>query len=271
VSETAACVPSNVKVATYQFTDSVGASALPAPEEHDVHVWHALADPAGLEISCLQPLLSEEENIRAARFRFEKNRNEFVVSRGMLRRLLGCYLGVSPRNICFAYSSYGKPSMAVPRGQLALSFKASHSDGMVVCAFDRKHRVGIDVEKVRQDCNVEEVAERFFSVAERDALRSLRAHEKHDAFFRCWTRKEAYIKARGEGLSLPLHGFDVSLLPGKPAALLSTRPDANAAARWSLHDLIVGSGYAAALVVELPYAPLRSPISLEAETGSLRS
>jgi len=271
VSEMPVCVQANVKVATYQFTDFVGASALPAPEEHDVHVWHALAGPAGLDVSRLQPLLSEEENIRAARFRFEKNRNEFVVSRGMLRLLLGCYLGVSPRKICFAYSSYGKPKMAVPRGELDLSFNVSHGDGAVLCAFAREHRVGVDVEKVRKDFNVEEVAERFFSVAERDALRNLRAHEKHDAFFRCWTRKEAYIKARGEGLSLPLHDFDVSLLPGKPATLLSTRPDANEAARWSLHDLLVGPGYAAALVVELQRVSLRAPISPEAETSSLRS
>jgi 4'-phosphopantetheinyl transferase len=271
VSRTAVCSRAKVKVATYQFTDSVGTSTLPAPEERDVHVWHALADPAILEISRLQQLLSEEENIRAARFRFEKNRNEFVVSRGMLRLLLGLYLGVSPRNVCFAYSLHGKPSMAVPRGELALSFNLSHSDGIVVCAFTREQQVGVDVEKVRQDFNVGEVAERFFSVAERDALRSLRAHEQHEAFFRCWTRKEAYIKARGEGLSLPLHDFDVSLLPGELAALLNTRPDASEAARWSLHDLFVGPGYAAALVVEVPYVSLRAPIGAETKAGNLRS
>jgi len=126
---------------------------------------------------------------------------------------------------------------------------------MVVCAFARDRGVGVDVEKVRRDFNVEEIAERFFSVAERDALRGIPVHEKHEAFFRCWTRKEAYIKARGEGLSHPLHQFDVSLTPKDAAALLATRPDCIEAARWLLRDLPVTSGYLAALAVEAETTP----------------
>ncbi len=255
MSKVAVLVQADVRVEMCEFSDSVGASAIAVPGEHDVHIWHTLADPEHLDVRRLQQLLSEDENIRAARFGFEKSRNEFVVSRGMLRLLLGCYLGVSSGCVRFTYSPHGKPSMVVPLGEFAPSFSISHSDGMVVCAFARDRGVGVDVEKVRRDFNVEEIAERFFSVAERDALRGIPVHEKHEAFFRCWTRKEAYIKARGEGLSHPLHQFDVSLTPKDAAALLATRPDCIEAARWLLRDLPVTSGYLAALAVEAETTP----------------
>jgi 4'-phosphopantetheinyl transferase len=117
-------------------------------------------------------------------------------------------------------------------------------------AVARGREVGIDLEFIRRDLEVEQIAERFFSRQEIATLRALPADLRRDAFFLCWTRKEAYIKARGEGLSLPLDQFDVSLIPGEPAALLSTRPDSDEALRWSLQELPLGSGYVAALAVE---------------------
>jgi 4'-phosphopantetheinyl transferase len=117
-------------------------------------------------------------------------------------------------------------------------------------AVARGREIGIDLEFMRCDLEVEEIAERFFSRRETATLRALPTDLRKYAFFLCWTRKEAYIKARGEGLSLPLNQFDVSLIPGEPAALLSAQPDSDEALRWSLHEMTIASGYVAALAVE---------------------
>jgi 4'-phosphopantetheinyl transferase len=117
-------------------------------------------------------------------------------------------------------------------------------------AVTRAREVGIDVELIRSDLKIEQIAERFFSHHEIATLRALPTELRQSAFFRCWTRKEAYIKATGKGLSLPLDQFEVSLTPGEPAALLSTQPDPNEAQRWSLRELTPAPGYAAALAVE---------------------
>ncbi len=126
----------------------------------------------------------------------------------------------------------------------------SHSHGVALYAVTRDREVGIDLEFIRRDLEVEQIAERFFSRRETATLRALPTALREYAFFLCWTRKEAYIKARGEGLSLPLDQFDVSLIPGEPAALLSTQPDSDEALRWSLQELTLASGYVAALAVE---------------------
>jgi len=125
----------------------------------------------------------------------------------------------------------------------------------VLLAFAEGRQVGIDVEKLRRDFATSEIAERFFSIAEREALRALPQDQRHEAFFRCWTRKEAFIKALGEGLSHPLDQFDVSLAPGGPAVLLATRPDAQEAKRWKLWNIYVPGDYAAALAAEANGSP----------------
>ena len=131
-----------------------------------------------------------------------------------------------------------------------LDFNLSHSAGIVLLAFARRRRIGIDIEAVRRDFSTTEIAERFFSPAERTALRQLPHGQRHQAFFRCWTRKEAFIKALGEGLSHPLDQFDVNLAPGEPAVLLATRPDATEAGRWALWNVPTAGNYAAALAIE---------------------
>ncbi len=243
-----------------QFAIPGDSSRLHPPGEREAQVWiGSVASAAGC-IGQFQELLSDDENARASKFRFEKNRHEFVVGRGMLRTLLASYLDTSAAKLRFTYSEHGKPRLHDAEKNGTLTFNLSHSDGVILCAFARDHKIGVDVEKMREDFSVEEIAERFFSDGERNTLRTVPVEHRRQAFFNCWTRKEAYIKARGEGLALPLHQFDVSLSPGQPAALLSTRPDTDEASRWWLHDLEVSRGYAAALAVKIGL-----------DTGKLRS
>jgi 4'-phosphopantetheinyl transferase len=226
-----------------------------ALRERAVHVWQGrLDDYPQAEVPRLEKVLSDDEEQRAARFHFEKNRNEFILSRGWLRVLLGQYLGVPPAELVFTYSAHGKPGIGVP-AMAPLGFNVSHTDGMVVFAFAWKRKIGIDIEKPREDVDVEELAERFFSSAEKQALHMLPPEIRRGAFFRGWTRKEAYIKAIGEGLSHPLHQFDVSLAPEETHALLGTRPDAKEASRWTVRDVPVEPGYVSALAVEINPTP----------------
>ena len=162
--------------------------------------------------------------------------------------LLGRYLGVPPETLSFDYGPFGKPRLTGLK--TPLQFNASHSGHILLIAIMLDRAIGIDVERIRSNLSVLDIAERFFSPLERAALAALPETLRTNAFFDCWTRKEAYIKARGEGLSLPLNGFDVSFLPGEPAQLLATRPDAAEASRWRLRELDVADGYKAALAVE---------------------
>lgn len=222
----------------------------PALTADEVHVWRARLDPEPSAVALLAATLSADERARAARFRFDRDRVSYVVARGVLREILGHYLHVAPAELRFVYSPHGKPSLdAAPRAS-TLRFNVSHSHGFALYAFASGREVGVDVEYMRPDFAGEEIAERFFSRGEVNTLRGLPRGERLAAFFRCWTRKEAYIKARGEGLSHPLELFDVSLTPGEPAALLATRPDPLEATRWSLEELSCAPGYAASLAVE---------------------
>jgi len=218
-----------------------------APDE--VHVWRASLEQPGSRVGELRALLSPEEGARAARFHFEKDRVHFVVARGVLRTLLGLYLASRPAELSFAYSPFGKPALAHAPGTRPILFNVSHSGGLALYAFTRGREVGVDVEQERADFTGDEIAERFFSAREVEALRAVGHDLRTRAFFNCWTRKEAYIKAVGEGLSRPLDSFAVSLAPGEPAALLYSA-DASETSRWSLRELSPAPGYAAALAVE---------------------
>jgi len=221
--------------------------ALPGDE---VHVWQAALDQNESQIAVYHRTLAADERARAERFHFSADRRRFVVARGTLRAILGVYLNRAPERITFRYSSYGKPELASEEGANQICFNVSHSNGMALYALSCGRQVGVDLECVRSNLEVEQIAERFFSRREVSALQELPAAVRRHAFFLCWTRKEAYIKARGEGLYLPLSQFDVSLTPGAPAALLRTRPDSEEVAHWFLQDLTPElSGYAAALAV----------------------
>ena len=219
----------------------------------EVHVWRASLD---LPASCVQDLqhsLTADELSRAERFCFQKDRQHFVVTRGLLREIVSRYLDVEPGQVRFRYSDYGKPSLAPTSDQTALSFNLARSDRLALYAITRGREIGVDLERIRPVPETEQIAERFFSAHENAAFRTLPAEQKQEAFFTCWTRKEAYIKARGEGLSLPLDQFDVSLVPGEPTILLRTRGKPQEPSRWSVRELMPGPGYVAALAAEGHY------------------
>lgn len=230
--------------------------AWPSPPEKlvlstgEVHVWRiALDAPAG-QVTRLEQVLSVDERERAARFLFERGRRSFCMARGCLRMILGGYLQVEPDKLRFSYTDQGKPYLAGPWGEAGLMFNLSHSHGLALVAAAYDRRVGVDIEHIRQDFAGEPIARRFFSTGEVSTLLALPAEFRKEGFFTCWTRKEAYIKARGEGLSFPLDQFDVTLTPGEPARLLATRPDPDEASRWGLQALDPGPGYQAAVAAE---------------------
>lgn len=213
----------------------------------EVHVWRASLNLAPVRLRELFSVLAPDEVTKAARFHFPKDRNHFVAARGILRSLLGSYLHTDPARLHFSYNSYGKPAIEAAGGEHEIKFNVSHSNGIALLAFIRGREVGVDVEYVRADFACAEVAERFFSPSEVSALRALYAGDFTEAFFNCWTRKEAFIKALGEGLSCPLASFSVSLAPREPAALLSVEGRAEVLSRWFMRELHPWRGYAAAL------------------------
>ena len=219
-------------------------------DNHEVHVWCAALDRDQLSVQRLWPTLAADERARAQRFHFQKDRKRFVVRRGLLRAILGRYQGVEPDRLQFCYGPHGKPELTSDCGGETLCFNLSHSEGLALYAVTRQRRIGVDLEYIRPELVQEEIAERFFSPREVAALRTLSGYMQQQAFFDCWTRKEAYIKAVGEGLSLPLDQFDVSLRPGERVALLRTTWDPQEACRWLLQDSRPGPRYAGALCVE---------------------
>jgi 4'-phosphopantetheinyl transferase len=200
----------------------------------EVHVWSASLEPDTAVLERLEQVLSEDERARARRFRFERDRRRYVAGRGLLRTLLADYLGTVPQGVQLRYGPYGKPCLADSAG---LSFNLAHSGARALYAFGRRMQIGIDLELVRAEPSRELVAEHFFTSAEVAALRSLPSDLQPEAFLRCWTRKEAYIKARGEGVSLPLHDFEVTLSPGEPPALVRTAWSRTEPRDWHLYDL----------------------------------
>jgi 4'-phosphopantetheinyl transferase len=218
--------------------------------DDEVHIWRASLKQPTLHVQTLFRTLTPDERERAGRFHFEKDRDHFTVARGLLRAILGLYLYEAPERLRFTYSSYGKPCLSEQFQTSHLTFNVSHAHEIVVYALTRARNIGVDIEHHRPDVAGEEIAERFFSANEVRALFALPGDQRAQAFFNCWTRKEAYIKARGEGLSHPLDQFDVSLAPGEPAALLETRGDSRELSRWTICAFTTEADYSGALAVE---------------------
>jgi 4'-phosphopantetheinyl transferase len=226
--------------------------ATPQWKEPEVHLWRASLTEPESRLAALKNLLTDDERSRGERFVFADDRNRFICARGILRLILGRYLGRDPSEIRFLYGSHGKPAVA-GQNPSRLSFNLSHSRELALYALAQGREVGVDVEYMKEDRATDAIAERFFSPQEVVALRSLPAAERRRAFFNCWTRKEAYIKGRGQGLSLSLQQFDVSVVPGEPAALLAARDLGNPRTElWALRDVPVEHPYAAAVAVEGP-------------------
>ena len=215
-----------------------------------IHVWSIRLDPAAERVEQLGRSLAADEWQRANRFRFEKHRRQYVVGRGALRALLAAYLGIRPQDVQFTYGPRGKPFLAPPLNAGGLQFNLSNSDELALVGFVLGSEIGVDVEYRRPMPDCEQIAERFFSQSEREALRAIAAPRKEEAFFNCWTRKEAYLKAVGEGLAAPLDSFDVTLAPGDPPRMLALEGDAERAARWWLHHLRPAEDYIGAVAIE---------------------
>jgi 4'-phosphopantetheinyl transferase len=213
--------------------------------KQELHVWRARLDVEPAIVRRLSAHLSQDEIERAERFAFEKDRVSFKVARGILRELLGEYLRQAPATICFETGARGKPAVCTGSETAALRFNVSHSHGLALYAFALEREVGVDVEKIRPQVAFEGIEERYFSAREVRELRALPEALRAEGFFLCWTRKEAYIKARGEGLHIPLESFDVSLTPGALPVLSSGDRE-----KWSLYSLSLGADFAGAVVVE---------------------
>lgn len=230
--------------------------------EGEAQAWHADLDTLPGPEQSWEELLAGDEIERARRFRFDRDRRRFVAGRSLLRLLLSAYLHTNPSEVGFDYSPKGKPSLAGSHAASGIRFNVSHSHEIGLFAFVRGREIGADVEHIRRDFEASAIAERFFSPREREELEQLPPELRHEAFFLCWTRKEAFVKAKGGGLSLALDQFDVSLDPRQPAQLLGTRPDPEERSRWSLAALDVDPAFPAALVVEgasLPIVARRLP------------
>lgn len=217
---------------------------------NEVHVWRAALDQPSSHMKTLARILSTDERKRAERFHFERDKRRFTIARGVLRTILGQYLGLEPSQLKFAYGPQGKPYLAEQYADKHLEFNLTHSHELALYAFTSGREIGIDLEYMRAMPDMKGVAARFFSAKENAVLDKIPTNQKVEAFFNCWTRKEAYIKARGEGLSMPLDEFDVSLSPGEPAALIRVRNDPQEATRWSLQALEPAPGYVGALAVK---------------------
>lgn len=217
----------------------------PELPDNEVHIWRASLEVDSTTLRGFEGQLADDERIRAERFIFDRDRNRFIAARGILRDALGRYLRRPPQSIDFVYGSRGKPAISNGGSRHPICFNLSHSHGLALIGITKKREIGIDVELMRSEFAGEEIARRYFSAKEIDELSRLPAGLRTEGFFHCWTRKEAYIKAKGDGLYIPLESFDVSLTPGLPAEL-------NSADRsiWSLHSFPAGPGYVGAIIAD---------------------
>ena len=245
-------------MATFTFRDSSWNSPPPGPlADGDVHVWLAALDQPPPLLEQLARTLSDDERTRAERFRFEQHRMRFVVRRGLLRTILGSYLNTDPGRLRFGYGPRGKPSLPAPPPDQPLHFNLSHSQGLALYAVTRGREIGVDIECVRPLADVEAMAQQFFSAQENAALRAVPPEQRLETFFRFWSCKEAYVKARGDGLALPLDQFDIILTSDEPPRVVDrTAGEAEPVRSWTLRELQPAPGCAAALVVEGPVGRL---------------
>jgi 4'-phosphopantetheinyl transferase len=211
---------------------------------HEVHLWVGELEAHGAELPRLAETLSPDELARAACFRFHRDREQFIVSRGLLRAILAKYLRIAPEALRFCYGAFGQPMLA----QGAIKFSVAHTAGVVIHAFTLGRRIGIDIECLERTAEADELVECHFTPAERINFHALCPEQKRKAFFRGWTRKEAYLKATGEGLTRPLSQIEVRPAATPPAMLLLT--DGRREAGWSFWELAPVPGYLATVVAQ---------------------
>ncbi|MEH1767420.1 4'-phosphopantetheinyl transferase HetI [Nostoc sp.] len=220
---------------------------LPAPTDFtllpdEIHVWRIDLNQPESQLQNLAATLSSDEMARAERFYFQEHRQRFIAGRGILRTILGRYLGIKPSQVEFNYQQRGKPVLADTFADSGLEFNLSHSQGLGLCAVNCTRPIGVDLEYIRLMSDIEALAKRFFLPREYEKLRSLSPNQQQEVFFRYWTCKEAYLKATGDGLS-QLEQIEVSLTPTEPAKLEISED-------WSLFELVPANNYVAAVAVE---------------------
>jgi 4'-phosphopantetheinyl transferase len=222
-----------------------------------VDIWRVrLDEPAKADIDA--SILSADENARANRFHFENDRIHFIRCRSALRSLLAGYLAIPSVEIKFDYLASGKPQLVAGQNPRALQFNVSHSANLALIAVGGERRLGVDIEKIRSDVDTAMLAERFFSLRERAGLQALPGHLRIPGFYACWTRKEAFLKATGDGLSFSLADFSVTTHPDLDPELEEIRGDADVRNQWCLNDLIVGDAYRATVAFDRPHSRLET-------------
>jgi 4'-phosphopantetheinyl transferase len=222
--------------------------------DHDIHLFYADVDSFSPYVGILRETLSDKEHARAMRFHFQKDKDGYVITRGLLRVMLGGYANTEPGNLLLVNGPHGKPMLDGESNPDSVRFSVSHCGRRALYAFARGRELGVDLEKIRPDFSCEKISDRFFSPREAAFIRAVPEHERAETFFAYWTLKEAFLKGTGKGLSLPLDGFELSHDPPK---VLSIGGDRGAASRWSVRNVRLEPGYAAALAVEGPDAPVR--------------
>jgi 4'-phosphopantetheinyl transferase len=214
---------------------------------NDVHVWAARLDLPSEALARFTGLLSQEEHARATRFRFERHRNRFIAARGVLRSILATHVGPAPDELQFEYGPNGKPGLTGCLAQGGLCFNLAHSEDLALIAVTHLGPIGVDLEYVRPMADADELVARFFSVRENARFETLPANQKDAAFFNLWTRKEAWLKATGDGIGHLLNRVEVTFLPGEPAQLLALPEKAGLSRDWILRELIPAKGFVGAV------------------------
>lgn len=215
----------------------------------EVHLWRLPLKPSAGEITRLWDSLSDDEQARADRYKIERIRRRFIAARGQLRAILSKYLATTPEQIEFRYQSLGKPYLAPPWSESSLQFNLSDSHEMALCGITVGNELGTDVERIRDVQNFNELARRYFAKSEIVQLERMELGNRLLGFFNCWTRKEAYLKAVGSGLSFPLNKLEVTVAPGQPARLLTLNGSRREALGWHMDAIVPVPGYVAALAI----------------------
>jgi 4'-phosphopantetheinyl transferase len=223
--------------------------AKPQLAENEIHVWATTLAPAAAVLDQLASTLAPEEKERANRFKFEQLRNRYIAGRGALRAILAQYVGTNPSRMHFAYLQNGKPVLGSDFATAGIHFNLTHTGDLALIAITRLGLIGVDVEYVRPIKNADELVARFFSKREDELFQKVSEEQKPVAFFNLWTRKEALLKATGEGITRSLSLVEVSFLPGEPARLIAISGDAKAANAWVLKALALAKGFAGAVAV----------------------
>jgi 4'-phosphopantetheinyl transferase len=226
-------------------------------ENNEAHIWRATLDREESEIESFRKTLSKDEQDKAASFHFQRDKGRFIVSRGILRKILARYINKEPSEIVFSYGAFGKPALPEELGVATIHFNLTHSHGLALYAIFKNQQIGIDVELIRSDFGWESIARRYFSEMEYAALLKLPAHLREERFFSYWTCKEAYVKATGQGLSLPINEIEISLTNSNSAERLCLRGESKQSSHWSLVKLTPATGYVGFLAIERSHAEVK--------------